>query len=146
MAKKRYYFQTEETTVVTRKAFIEIEEDFMQVYHNFLSVSPFLKVGTSYQLLFWLGVNMNDSNTIHIGETTLNDFNKYLYSHCEKCSISRATFFRAVDELNKANILTKVSRAFYYLNPHFFWKGTQKARIEFLRDEHAENKSITYKQ
>lgn len=144
MGVKRYYFQTEETVTTTRKGWLEIEEEFVQVYDCIIAVSPFLKNGASYQLLLWLGVNMNAMNTIHIGEKILDDFNKHLRSHCDECEISRSTFFRAVDELTKAKVLTKVARAFYYLNPHFFWKGTQKARIEFLQEEMKDGRTISY--
>ena len=144
MAAKRYYFQTEETVTTTRKGYVLIEEDFMQVYHSVLAVSPFLHLGTSYQLLFWIGVNMNESNIIHIGEKTLEQFNEHLKIADKKASISRTTFFRAVEELKKTGVLTKVGRAYYYLNPHFFWKGTQKARIEFIKDENLDNRYVSY--
>lgn len=144
MGVKRYHFQTEETVTTVRKGWIEIEEDFVQVYNSILTVSPFLHLGVSYQLLYWLGVSMNETNTIHIGEKTLEDFNKHLNSINNGYTISRTTFFRAVDELKKNNVLTKISRAFYYLNPHFFWKGTKNARIDFLKDEHLENKYISH--
>jgi hypothetical protein len=144
MAKKRYFFQTEETVTTTRKGYIEIDEEFVQVYDCITRVSPFIKMGASYQLLLWLGTTMNPMNGITIAKKTFNDFNKHLKTDCENCEISARTFTRAVEELRKAGILTKAARSLYYINPHFFWKGTKNARINFLTEETKDGGIVSY--
>src|SRR5690554_417322 len=119
MPTKRHWFQTEETKTITtvRKGWVEIDEDFTQVYDSFLTLSKVLQYKISWQLLFWLFKEMNDNNGIQIGKPTFDNFNKFLRINCEDCEISRPTFDRAVNDLMNAKVLTKVGKGFYYLNP-----------------------------
>ena len=43
------------------------------------------------------------------------------------CDISKASYYRAVDELAKANIIERDGDT-YYINEDMFWKGDRKAR------------------
>lgn len=146
MTTKRHWFQTEETKTVTtvRKGWVEIDEDFTQVYDSFLALSKDLQYKVSWQLLFWLFKQMNDNNGIQIGKHTFETFNKYLLIDCPDCVISRPTFDRAVNDLINVKVLTKVGKGFYYLNPHLFWKGSKKNRIEFIKDENKEARYLSH--
>jgi hypothetical protein len=56
---RRIYFQTEEITTVKKKGYIEIDEDFTQVYKSFNLIAPKIKSVWSWQLLFWIMAKQN---------------------------------------------------------------------------------------
>jgi predicted transcriptional regulator len=57
----------------------------------------------------------------------------------EQLNFSRSTLWRAIEELEKYNIITKYThpndnrRTDYFINPHVAWKGNSYARQEALR-------------
>ena len=48
------------------------------------------------------------------------------------CSVSKTSYYRAVDELVKANIIKKDGDT-YTINENMFWKGDRKARDEMKK-------------
>jgi len=130
---KRIYYNTEETTTVTRKGYIELDEDFTQIYKSFSKLAPYIHNGTSWKLLIWLLANNNDSNGLLINKKTFEDFRAYLDNYA--ILISRPTFDRCVNELKQAGIITKVGTGHYYLNPFLFWQDDKQKRMEFITDE-----------
>jgi hypothetical protein len=141
MAKKRYYYSTEEKVTTTRKGYIEMEMDFTQVYDCFEEVADKIGSVTSMRLLLYLLKNMGDSNDIRIDTPLLRKYNDHRKSRNQE-DIPLSTFHYCVKELTKAGALTRYAKGCYYLNPHFFWKDTPEKRREFLQDESNENRFV----
>jgi len=135
MAKTRkIYYQTEEVTTVKKKGYIEIDEDFTQVYKSFSIIAPMLKSVSSWQLLFWILSNAsNDQNGVFLTKVEYDKFNKHLNRH--GLNITSATFYRCIRDLVEAGCLNKSGSAHYYLNPNIFWSADKLSRIEFIQDE-----------
>lgn len=144
--KRRFYFETEETTVKKRRGWIEIEMDFTQIYDGISELSPYINSPTSWKLLFWLVTHeMNKSNVVSTSKAIWEKFQKYLKSKCgEECSVGYRTFNSAIEELVKANVLTKTGRGQYYFNPHIFWKHDKKNRLDFIQAEVLDGKRISH--
>ena len=143
MAKKvRFYFETTEVTTTTqnRKGSILIDNDFTQVYDCFSVISCKLRSIVSIKLLFWmLAEEANKSNGISSSKFVFDKFNVHLEKNGSD-KIAKRTFQSALDELISAEILSKVGRGHYYINPHVFWRDEVKKRTEFLIDEEKERR------
>ena len=63
---RRVYFNTEQTTTVVRKGYIEIDEDFTQVYESFSYIAIKIHSGNSWKLLFWMLSNSSQENGIQV--------------------------------------------------------------------------------
>lgn len=134
---KRIYFNTEKTVTVIKKGYIELDEDFTQVYKSFSSIALKIDNGISWKLLFYLLSEANNMNGIDVSIHGFNRFSDFLNNNKVK-NISRATYYRCITELCIAGALTKYSKGHYYLNPYLFWQSDKKSRIEFLKDENSE--------
>jgi hypothetical protein len=134
---KRIYFNTQKTITVTKKGYFEIDEDFTQVYKSFTKIALKINNGSSWKLLFYLLSESNNMNGVVISSQGHKKFSSFLKSG-NSISISRATYYRCVEELCDAGALTKYSKGHYYLNPYIFWQSDKESRVEFLQDESAE--------
>ena len=134
---KRIYFNTQKTITVTKKGYFEIDEDFTQVYKSFTIIALKINNGNSWKLLFYLLSESNNMNGVSISAQGYKKFSSFLKTE-NSDSLSRATYYRCVEELCGAGALTKYSKGHYYLNPYIFWQSDKKQRVEFLQDESAE--------
>lgn len=131
---RRIYFQTEEITTVKKKGYIEIDEDFTQVYKSFNLIAPKIRSVWSWQLLFWIMANATtESNGVVLGNQAFEKFSKHLTK-----PITSVTFYNCVKDLVDAGCLTKVGKGHYYLNPYIFWFADKASRVEFIQDEKKE--------
>lgn len=140
---ERLYFETTNTTKT--RGYLEIDTDFTQVYHCMTKIAPFINSATTWKLLFWALANeSNKSNGLSASKDVFERFNKYLYEACNKCSVTYRTFQNCIDELVKAQAITKVGRGRYYFNPHVFWQDNKGNRKQFLIDELKEKRSVSH--
>jgi hypothetical protein len=138
--KKRFYFKEETKTVTNKTGYVEIETDFTQVYDAFSELTPKLKSPCTVSLLFWLlSHEANKNNNITSGKSVYERFVKHLEGNGGK-SVTERTFHNSYEELVNVGACTKVGRGHYYVNPHFFWRGDKKSRLEFIIDETKDNK------
>lgn len=144
MATKRYYFETEETHITKKKGYIEIDMDYVQVYHCFNNIAPKINSPVTFKLLFWLlATKMNDSNGLDTSIHSFDDFNKHLEKECgPNCKVTYRTFMRSIVELKDAGALTKVGKGHYYANPNMFWTLGKEERIENIKLEGADGKYL----
>lgn len=141
---KRIYFETTETTVKSKKGWVEIDTDFTQVYDCFGKIAAGLKSITSIKLLFWLLANeVNKTNGFSSNSFVYEKFSKYL-EQSGGGKITERTFFRCFDELEKAKAITKVGRGHWYFNPYVFWRDDKNERITFIQDEAKEKKILSH--
>src|SRR4051794_11849358 len=118
----RLYYETDEIVVKKKKGWVEIDNDFTQVYDCFADISKHINNPTSWKLLFWLLANeSNKHNGFRTDASVISKFNNYLGNNSiKRKSISRGTFYNALDELKEAKAITQVTRGFYYFSPYIF--------------------------
>lgn len=124
---KRYYFETEETKVTKKKGYIEIEENYTQVYDNLLKLTFNMKSITEIQLLFYLCTHSNDQGIFNNNQLLLENFNKESPS-----TISRPTFYTALQNLCNNKIIIKLTKGQYQLNPLVIWRDSLSNREEHI--------------
>ena len=131
---KRIFFNTQKTTTVIQKGYIELDEDFTQVYKSFSSIAIKIDSGNSWKLLFWILSNASNQNGIEVSNRTHALFNKFLVE--KGCiEISKSTYYRCITELSDSGAITKVGKGHYYLNPYIFWQDDKASRIKFIQNE-----------
>lgn len=141
---KRIYFETEETVTKKSKGWIEVEEDFTQVYNQFWRMAVHMRSIITVKLMFWLlSHEANKLNGIGSGKIIFDRFNKDMESE-NVDPIALRTFHSSFEELIKLEVLTKVGKGHYYFNPYVFWKDGKKERIDFITDEAKEKKAISH--
>jgi len=136
MRAKRIYFETEETKTTRKKGWIDIDMDYTQIYDCFNVISPKIKHGISYQLLFWVLANKtSEENGTDFSIETHRQFSAHSEAICPGSSVSYRSFLRSVKELHEAGALTKIAKGHYYANPNMFWKDELMKRVEMLQLE-----------
>lgn len=131
--KKRLYYVTEETKITRKKAWVDIDMNFSQMYSCFNNIAPKIKSATSFKLLFWLLANKTtDSNGVICNVDSFNEFNQHLKQTCEACEITYRTYSSCLSELVEARAFDRTSKGTYYANPHMFWKDDKEKREQFL--------------
>lgn len=141
---KRIYFETEETITKKSKGWIEVEEDFTQVYNQFWRLAAKMKSIITVKLLFWLlSHEANKMNGLSSGKHVFEKFNKDLATEGID-PIALRTFHASFDELIKLEALTRVGKGQYYFNPYLFWKDGKKERQDFITSEAKEKKYLSH--
>lgn len=131
---KKIFFNTQKITTVVQKGYIELDEDFTQVYKSFSGIAIKIDSGTSWKLLFWILSNSSSHNGVEVSNRTHALFNRFLSEKgCNE--ISKATYYRCITELSESGAITKVGKGHYYLNPYIFWQDDKNSRIKFIQDE-----------
>lgn len=135
--KKRYYYEKTETTTINRKGYIEVDNDYTQLYNCFTKVAAKITSANTFKLLFWLLANkVSDSNGINCSMHSYKEYNQYLKEHCgDDCEINYRTFLRSIKDLKESGALTQVGKGHYYANPYMFWQEEVTKRTELLLEE-----------
>lgn len=142
---KRYYFETEETKIVKKKGWVEIDTDFTQVYTCFKEISKDINSPTTWKLLFWLlSEKINKQNGFITDKGMFDHFNAYLSADCADCGISRTTFQNSIKELVDCKAITQINKSHYYFSPYIFWKDSKDERKQFIEAENKENRYLSH--
>jgi len=140
---RRVYFNTEQTTTVVRKGYIEIDEDFTQVYESFSYIAIKIHSGNSWKLLFWMLSNSSQENGIQVSNRSFEKFNKFIQDSGADV-VSKPTYYRCIKELVESGAITQVGKGHYYMNPYAFWKEDKSKRINFITDELKDGSSLSF--
>lgn len=133
--KKRFYFETTETKITQTKGHMEVETDYVQIYKNFVKISGKINSVTTFKLLHWLlAERLTDDNGLHSG-SMFADFNKYLQEDCgsESSMVSKATFYRSLQELVETGAINKIDQGHYFANANLFWADDTQKRYDHLQ-------------
>lgn len=130
---KRIYFNKEETKVTKIKGYVEIDDEYIQIYKSMFSLTGKLKSITDFQLLLFLAQQSNESNLFYSNDWLYNQFNKVIEKDFNT-TITKMTFQRCLLNLVNAKIVIKLSRGQYQLNPFVIWKNTLAEREEHLTE------------
>ena len=130
---KRIYFNKEETKITKIKGYVEVDDEYIQIYKSMFSLTGKLKSITDFQLILFLAQSSNDSNLFYSNDWLFNKFNKILETEF-KITITRMTFQRCLLNLVNAKIVIKLSRSQYQLNPFVIWKDSLTEREEHITE------------
>lgn len=126
---KRIYFQTEETKTVKKKGYIEIDDSYTQVYDCLAKLSFKMKSISESQILFFFFTKATENGVILTDERIFKEYLAFSKAN-GGVEISRVTFTTAIKNLTDAQILVKLSRGQYQLNPFILWKSSKDDRID----------------
>lgn len=123
----RYYYNTEETVTTKKKGYIEIEDNYTQVYDNVLDLTKKLSSLLDMQIFLYLAKNSNKHNVFNTSKTLQTDIKKDL----EK-EFNEATFYKCIERLVNAKLLIKLTKGQYQLNPLTVWRESQVDRRKII--------------
>jgi hypothetical protein len=136
MGIKRFWWEKEEVTTSTRKVkgYIEVENDYSQIYHNIFKYSCNIDDKWALRYLLWLLPQANKNGNIPHSDYILNAFIKELSNNGVKKTPSLGTLRNSFTLLVKHNILIKYSYNNYQLNPAIIWGEEIKDRIAMIEE------------
>lgn len=140
---KRIYFETEEIKKVKKKGYIEIDNEYIQLYKSMFNVSGKLKSITDFQLFLFLAEHCTKMNLFNSNEFLYNQFNKQLKDQFDK-EITKMTFYNCLSNLVEAKLAIKLTRGQYQLNPLMVWKDDVKDRESHITSIIESEDSIKY--
>lgn len=143
MARKRYYFETEETTTRKIKGYVEIELNYAQFYKGLVVANAKLNMQCSLKLLPFLFFEVNHTNVFTFDVALVNKFNL-------TCSPDSPYKFRtvraAIKEMLDVDIIRRVHNTKYYIRPEYCWIGDPSERKELIKAEHSYQKGLNVAQ
>lgn len=126
---KRIYFNTKEIITRERKGYIEVEDNYTQIYDNLFNLSLKMKSPTDFSLLLFACKKANKTGMFITDESFYKSYIKE-----SKNNITRQTFTNSIKNLNLAKIFIKISRGSYQLNPILIWKDSVSNRENIIKD------------
>ena len=111
---------------------VEVDLDFTQLYNCLFYLSMGIKTGSSFQILFFLLRVMGRDNQVTVNKKLLTQF----YDICRQLGItpiSEQTFYTSLKELQRAGVMSKLSRGTYFMNPYAMWKDEGNKRKDYLK-------------
>ena len=102
-------------------------ERFIMVYLDDMASILGLSKGAEYKVLMWLWERAEfDTNKIVVVKAIKKEMEKEL-------GIAYRTIVNSITSLTRKNLLLNPDRSVYYLNPKFFFKGSEMARRKQIR-------------
>jgi len=132
----RFYFKTEEIVTTQKKGYIEIEDNYTQLYDNVLDLTKKLSSLLDMQIFLYLSKNSNKLNVFNT--------NKLLQTQIQEDigkEFNEQTFYKCIDRLCHSKLVVKLAKGQYQLNPLTVWRESQVDR-KTLIDAIIEGKQI----
>lgn len=120
---------------------VEVDLDFTQLYSCFFYLSMGIKKSSSFQVLFFLLRVMGRDNQVTINKSLFKQFCDMLVSLGNK-PISEQAFYNSLKDLQRAGVMTKLSRGVYFMNPYAMWKDEGNKRINYLKIDAGDGQTI----
>jgi len=127
---KRIYFDKEETKITKTKGYIEIDDEYIQIYKSMFNLTSRLKSITDVQLMLYLAQISSDYNYFTSNDNLFNNFNNSLVDK----KITKMTFQRCLLNLIEAKIAVKIGKGQYQLNPFVIWKDALNEREKHITE------------
>lgn len=123
----RYYFKTEEKITKQKQGYVEIEDNYTQIYDNVLNLTLKLNSLLDIQILLYLTKNCNKQNVFNANalmyQKLQNELNK---------TFTERTFYNSLKTLSEAKLIIKLTKGQYQINPFAVWRESQKDRADVI--------------
>lgn len=126
---RRVFFKTEEVIRKTKMGWMEVEMDFVQLYHNAWRFVAQLSGVCSRDFLLWVLSKIDENNTFVYSRSLYRDFVEDLKKINGGREYEENTVHLALREFIDKGIAVKLARGVYQLNPEIFWTGEIKDRL-----------------
>lgn len=126
---KKVYLLDEEKTIRRRRVAMELDADFVQVYQGIAKYTARLTSPWSFKYMLWLVTRMERDNRVDCSARTMREFMEGMRVMGNEIPTLR-TIRRSLDELVKENVVIKLSRASYKINPVVFWSNEIGLRLD----------------
>jgi len=130
---KKIYFQTEETKITKKKGYIEVEDNYTQMYDNLSKLTFKMKSLVEIQLMFYLCTKSFNDGYFYSNQLLFNNFRKYTKVNDGK-EVTDMTLATAIKNLSENKIIIKHAKGQYQLNPFLIWKDSLSEREELITD------------
>lgn len=130
---KRIYFETFETKTVRKKGYVDVDDSYTQVYHCLFKLAFKMKSVVETQLLFYFCTKATNVGVFNTDDRSYKEFLKHSDANGGG-TISRVTFTSAIKNLTENQILIKLARGQYQLNPFLLWKSSKEDRSEHIEE------------
>lgn len=123
----RYYFKTEEKITKQKQGYVEVEDNYTQIYDNVLSLTLKLNSLLDIQILLYLSKNCNQQNVFNANSL----MHQRIQRELDKTFTER-TFYNSLKTLSDAKLIVKLTKGQYQINPFTVWRESQKDRSEII--------------
>jgi len=122
------FLQTEETIVRKRQILLKVEASYVQLYKNIRNYTLLMDPGSPIDLMLWMITKMNENNGISMNQTMIEEYNSTLLK-----PLARKTFFRKLEILIRHNVIIRLGRGEYKMNPAIVWQSDMGTRMEHIK-------------
>ena len=147
--KKRIFYETEETVTRTKRGYIDMDVDYFQFYSTAFSYVASLSSICSKDFILWIIGRVDEKNEFKYNRNLFALFTKDLSELVKPKKYSESTMYIALMELVEHEILFRIEKGHYKVNPKLFWSVDLNKRIKAVKQLEeakaiAESKTIGY--
>lgn len=111
----------EKTINMEKQTIVKDSEEFMIWYENSIEVISNMKA-SEFKLIFYVMFYFSRDLEFYL--------NNSVYKEIEnKTGLKKRTVLEAIPSLMEKDIVRRINRGFYMVNPNYFYKGSSKKRI-----------------
>jgi hypothetical protein len=130
---KRLCFETEETKITRKKGYIEVDDNYTQIYDNLSKLTFKMKSLVEAQLMFYLCTKVSNEGYFYSNQLLYTNF-KSFSKDAGGINITDRTIATAIKNLSENKIIIKHAKGQYQLNPFLIWKDSIADRSKLITD------------
>lgn len=119
--KKRIFYETEEVSTKTRRGHVELDNDYFRFYGNAFHYLASISSNCAKDFILWVMVRLDDNNEFTYSKDLFEQFSKDLTQIHVPKKYQQNTLDIGIKELIKNDIIIRLERGKYKVNPKLFW-------------------------
>jgi hypothetical protein len=131
--KRRVFYETEEVVTRTKKGYIDLETDYFQFYSNAFRHLASVSSMCGKDFILWVMGRVDDENQFDYSRAMFEEFNDDLSKIKTPKEYKQNTLDVAIKELVENEILMRIGRGKYRVNPRLFWSDDLNKRIQAVK-------------
>ena len=131
--KKRVFFETEEIIHKTKRGYIDLDTDYFQFYNIAFHYLASLSNNCAKDFILWVMSRVDDNNEFTFGKSMYVSFSLDLTKIMKPKTYTENTLHVSLRELVDNDILVRMGRGKYKVNPRLFWSDDTSKRITEIK-------------
>lgn len=140
----KYNLKETTTTTVVREAIVSVDTDFYQVYKSFFNLLARMNTAPEMTMLLHFIELGNKTNVVTISKNVYEEYKSLIIREGGN-PISYPQYYNLLSKLVSNQLLVKLNRGQYHINPLVVWKGNKEERIDHIREIFECGLGTTYK-
>lgn len=130
---KRIFYETEEIVKRTKRGYIDMDVDYFQFYSAAFAYIASLSSTCAKDFILWVMARVDENNEFKYNKNLFSKFTQDLQNLSKPKEYAESTMYIALMELVENDILIRIEKGHYKVNPHLFWSVDISKRVKAVK-------------